>query len=90
MGYLIILMAAILNLIIINADNPLEFIQSLFALLFMAFFIVYTAASFVMIHKNELKIKENLQNKEIMEKFGTFWEGIDLKKPFAVYFKALE
>jgi len=25
-----------------------------------------------------------------MEKFGTFWEGIDLKRPFAVYFKALK
>jgi len=25
-----------------------------------------------------------------MDKFGTFWEGIDLKRPFAVYFKALK
>ena len=57
-GYLIILMTSILNLRVINMDNSIELIQSILSLIFMGFFAFFTVASFVFIHRNETKIKD--------------------------------
>lgn len=89
-GYLIIFMSSIINLEILNAENTLEFIQSILTIVFITFFLFFTMSSFTLIYLNYEWIKDEKRNKIIMEKYGAFWDGIDLEKPFAVYFTALK